>query len=110
VETEVQYLFNAADAVVCPYERTLNSGVALLAATFGVPVIGPAKGGFTDNLPAAFRRLYDEGHPDGLTTALADADLIHAPNRSPDVLPDELMPAHVSRQFLTNVLHKLGLR
>ena len=110
VETEVQYLFKGADAVVCPYERTLNSGVALLAATFRVPVIGPARGGFTDNLPAAFRRLYDDSRPGALTTALVDVDASGEAGGSSDALSEELMPARVSGQFLTNVLHKLGLR
>src|SRR5690606_38410117 len=56
LETEIQYLFRAADAVVCPYDRTLNSGVALLAVTFGVPVIAPASGGFADNVPSSLQR------------------------------------------------------
>lgn len=38
---ELQYFFNAADAVVLPYKSILTSGSAALAVTFGVPVIGP---------------------------------------------------------------------
>ncbi len=37
----VQRLFRAADAVVCPYETGLNSGVAATAATFGRPCVVP---------------------------------------------------------------------
>lgn len=37
----VQTLFRATDAVVCPYEIGLNSGVAATAATFGRPCVVP---------------------------------------------------------------------
>ena len=40
-DSEVQTYFNAADVVVCPYVRTLNSGVIMTAATFGKPVVVP---------------------------------------------------------------------
>ena len=38
---EVPLWFDAADVTVLPYRRILNSGSALLSATFGVPVILP---------------------------------------------------------------------
>lgn len=37
----VQRLFRASDAVVCPYDVGLNSGVAATAATFGRPCVVP---------------------------------------------------------------------
>lgn len=37
----VQRLFRASDAVLCPYEVGLNSGVAATAATFGRPCVVP---------------------------------------------------------------------
>lgn len=37
----VQTLFRATDAVVCPYDIGLNSGVAATAATFGRPCVVP---------------------------------------------------------------------
>lgn len=37
----VHILFRACDAVVCPYDIGLNSGVAATAATFGCPVVVP---------------------------------------------------------------------
>lgn len=47
ISTEhVQYYFKASNYCVCPYRITLNSGVAHLAHTFDVPVIGPNIGGF----------------------------------------------------------------
>ena len=41
---EVQYFFKAADLVVLPYSRVLTSGVAVLALSFGTPVLAPDKG------------------------------------------------------------------
>lgn len=38
---EVPLWFDAADVTVLPYRRILNSGSALLSATFGVPVVMP---------------------------------------------------------------------
>lgn len=37
----VQRLFRAADAILCPYDVGLNSGVAATAATFGRPCVVP---------------------------------------------------------------------
>ena len=41
--TEMPVYLRAADAVVLPYRRTLNSGVLLLAYTFGLPVVAPGR-------------------------------------------------------------------
>jgi glycosyltransferase involved in cell wall biosynthesis len=58
-EREVQTLFNAADAAVAPYTRTLNSGVALLASTFDKPLIAPARGGILETYGEASALLYE---------------------------------------------------
>lgn len=41
-EADVPLLFGAADGVVLPADRILNSGSVLLALSFGVPVLAPA--------------------------------------------------------------------
>lgn len=41
---EMQFFLNAADWMVLPYHRILTSGSALLALSFGVPVIAPRMG------------------------------------------------------------------
>jgi glycosyltransferase involved in cell wall biosynthesis len=43
-DLELQVFLNAAHVVVLPYERVLNSGSALLALSFGRPVLVPALG------------------------------------------------------------------
>ena len=43
-DEEVQIFFNASDVVVLPYQNILTSGAALLALSFGKPLIVPSKG------------------------------------------------------------------
>ncbi len=45
---DVQLYLNAADICVLPYRQTTTSGAALLAFSFGLPVIAPAIGAFPD--------------------------------------------------------------
>lgn len=73
---EIQIYLNAADAAVLPYRQITTSGAALLAFSFGLPVIAPALGAFP-NLLADSRRgiLYDPAEPAALARALAQARL-----------------------------------
>lgn len=41
-DQDVQSLFKAADVVVCPYTKGLNSGVVMTAVSFGRPVVVPS--------------------------------------------------------------------
>ncbi|MCK0067968.1 glycosyltransferase [Kordiimonas laminariae] len=41
-DQHIQMLFKAADVVVCPYIKGLNSGVVMTAASFGRPVVAPS--------------------------------------------------------------------
>ena len=43
-DEEVQYFFNASDAVVLPYQNVLTSGGAILALSFGKPVVIRGRG------------------------------------------------------------------
>jgi glycosyltransferase involved in cell wall biosynthesis len=47
-DDEVQYYFRACDAVVLPYRDILTSGTAVLAMSFGRPVIAPGHGPLQD--------------------------------------------------------------
>jgi glycosyltransferase involved in cell wall biosynthesis len=67
---EVQVFLRSADIAVLPYLRTLNSGVLMLAVTFGCPVIVPAQGGLADATDPSFARTFDPDRPDGLAEAL----------------------------------------
>ena len=43
-DEEVQVYFRAADAAVLPYTDVTTSGAAMLALSFGLPVVAPAAG------------------------------------------------------------------
>ncbi len=72
-DDEMQRYLRAADAVVLPYRDVLSSGSAILAMTFGRPVIAPAIGCLPEALGADGTILYDPAAADGLERALRDA-------------------------------------
>src|SRR5205085_5399609 len=76
-DDELQLFLNAADLVVLPYERVLNSGSALLALSFGRPVLVPRTGPMAD-----------------LQAALGDGAVrLYSPPLSSDQLRDALATA-----------------
>jgi len=91
-DDELQVVLNAADLVVLPYERILNSGAALLALSFGRPVLVPDTGSMADlqaELGADAVRLYHGGlRTEHLRKALA------APTPDPAGVIARLREAH----------------
>jgi beta-1,4-mannosyltransferase len=83
---EMQYYLRAADIAVLPYHRGLNSGVLLLALSFGLPVVAP-ENLVTDEIttPGAVRTFRPDD-PGGLTSALAAADDLLAPEARAEAL------------------------
>ena len=76
-DDRIQVFLRAADAMVLPYRDVLTSGSAILAMTFGVPVVAPRIGCLPETLDAC-GILYDADEPGGLRGALEaalDADL-----------------------------------
>jgi glycosyltransferase involved in cell wall biosynthesis len=75
---EVQVWMNAADAVVLPYRQITTSGAAMLAWSFGKPVIAPALPAFLEPMAAApfLGLLYDPARPDALAEALRQATTV----------------------------------
>jgi glycosyltransferase involved in cell wall biosynthesis len=49
-DDDLQIFFNSADACVLPYRHATTSGAALLAYSFGKPIVAPAIGPFPDLL------------------------------------------------------------
>lgn len=72
-DDRMQVYLRAADAVVLPYRDVLTSGSAILAMTFGQPVIAPAIGCLPESLGSDGTILYDAADPHGLGRALRDA-------------------------------------
>ncbi|MFP4459832.1 MAG: glycosyltransferase family 4 protein [Candidatus Zixiibacteriota bacterium] len=64
-DDEIQILLNAADFVVLPYDKILTSGTAVLALSFGRPVIAPDIGCIKEQVGDA-GIFYDNSDPDGL--------------------------------------------
>jgi glycosyltransferase involved in cell wall biosynthesis len=85
---EVQLWMNAADAVVLPYRQITTSGAAMLAWSFGKPVIAPALPAFTEPMAAApfLGLLYDPARPDALAEALRQAAAIDWQSRHEPIL------------------------
>lgn len=77
-DEDVQLWMNAADAVVLPYRQITTSGAAMLAWSFGKPVIAPALPAFVEPMAAApfLGLLYDPADPAGLDKALRHASRI----------------------------------
>jgi glycosyltransferase involved in cell wall biosynthesis len=69
-DTDLQLYFNAADTAVLPFTDVLSSGSALLAMSFGCPVVAPATGCLPEVITADTGILYDPSDPDGLHEAL----------------------------------------
>ena len=70
---EVQVYLNAADACVLPYRQITTSGAAVLAFSFGLPVIAPALGVFPNLVTEGRGLLYNPAEPDALPRALVQA-------------------------------------
>lgn len=98
----VQRLFRASDAVLCPYEVGLNSGVAATAATFGRPCVVPDI--LVPAMPAANAGIIGFNPTDRDSLAVATARALEA-GENPDVEASLLQwaeqnrPRAISRQF-----------
>ena len=72
-DDEVQYYMHAADVCVFPYHHVTTSGAAILAFSFGVPVIAPRVGCFVDLIGGERGVTYDVARPGALAEALSMA-------------------------------------
>jgi beta-1,4-mannosyltransferase len=80
-DEELQVWLRAADVVTLPFRDILTSGSAILALSFGRPVVAPALGCLPETVPADAGILYDPDLPGALESALhralaADLDIM----------------------------------
>lgn len=106
-EKEIQTLFNAADVLVAPYVKTLNSGVSLLAATFKKPLVAPNVAGVAQTFADDCNLLYSEGEGDSLLDAL-DRSLTYRLHDSVfEKILENYRPDRISRLFFETVTQRL---
>jgi beta-1,4-mannosyltransferase len=84
-DEDLPVLLGAADAVALPFRDILTSGSAILAMSYGRPVIAPSLGCLPETLPSDGNLLYDPDDEGGLRWALwraltADLDALGARN------------------------------
>lgn len=72
-DQNIARLVSALDVMALPYRAPLNSGAALLALSFGVPVIAPLVGHFRTLAERGYCLGYEPADPDGLSDALRSA-------------------------------------
>jgi beta-1,4-mannosyltransferase len=72
---EVQYYMNACDVCVLPYLEVTTSGAAVLAFSFGRPIIASALGGLSELAADGRGILYSPQDSEGLLKALQEARL-----------------------------------
>jgi len=72
-DERLQVYFKAADICVFPYRQATTSGAALLALSFGRPILAPALGPFPELVARSAGVTYDPAEPTGLRRALERA-------------------------------------
>jgi beta-1,4-mannosyltransferase len=110
---EMPIFLRAADFVVLPYLQSLNSGVLMLALTFGLPVVAPEAGGIGETVNPAIARTFAPDDDHGLLEAMIAADELRTPgaHAAAHAVAAERDPATVSRTFATELAARIrGVR
>lgn len=102
-ERQVQTLLNGADVAVAPYLRTLNSGAALLAATFRRPLVAPRIGGVAETFAASPELLYSGVPGDTLVDAMERALTTSVGDHVFEEILQIHRPEAISRAFFAQV-------
>jgi glycosyltransferase involved in cell wall biosynthesis len=105
----VQVLFRAADVVALPYRQVLNSGVLMLALTFGVPSVAPdnpvTRDAVGSGLVHTFDRESDEGLVDALVAAIGRR---HQRDALPAAFTERFDHRSIARQFAAELVARTG--
>lgn len=106
----VHVLFRAADVAVLPYHGVLNSGVLMLALTFGVPVVAPRNPVTEDMAASGLVRLFDARSDDALRDAVRTAvtERRHVPVPLPEEFAARHDPHHVAGLFAESLRRVVG--
>ena len=103
---QLQLYVKAADVIVLPYRKTLNSGALLAALSFGRPVIAPAEGCIAEVLDPSFALGFDINDDNGFAAALAKIEVLRTPQarRAARDFADSYRSEAMSRQFFEGIL------
>jgi glycosyltransferase involved in cell wall biosynthesis len=106
---EMQLFLRAADIAVLPYLRSLNSGVLMLALSFGLPVVAPAVGGIAEVVTPEIGRTFVPGDGESLVAALLAADELRTPAAREAALEAARRydPARLSDEFSRGVAERV---
>ena len=100
----------AADVAVLTRTQALNSGVLLLALTFGLPVVAPRFAAAVELLDERVALLYEPGDQDGLAEALRRAPELVAGNPGAHAreIAARFDPAEISLRFVEELRGRVG--
>ncbi len=106
-----QYLLRAADLMVLPHQRALNSGGALLGPTFDLPIVANRVGVLPGLLPSEMAEFFDDPSPESIAGALERADRLCTPEArmAAREFAGRYRPEVVSTRFATEVKERLEL-
>lgn len=101
----IQMYFRSADVAVCPYRRTMNSGAAMMAVTFDLPIVGPNAGGFADLTQAGCMFGYDSKDPQGLVSVMEHVlhNGVNEEKKKMEEIKKTLSPQNISLNFLKRI-------
>lgn len=100
-DSELQYYMRAVDVGVLPYQQALNSGVLMLALSFGLPVVAPDIPAAAEILTPDIARTFRPGDQASLAAALAAADELINPTARAEALrvARRYDPAELAEEF-----------
>ena len=111
-DAELQYFMNACDACVLPYHEVTTSGAAILAFSFGRPIIAPQLGGFPELAAGGRGITYAPNPADSLLGALQrarDWDAVEGGARAWQWAEEHQWPA-LAPEFVRMYEDVLGMR
>ncbi|MBU1866590.1 MAG: glycosyltransferase [Actinobacteria bacterium] len=105
----VQVLFRAADVAVLPYRQVVNSGVLMLALTFGCPAVVSENPVTRDAVGSGLVHVFDRGSDEGLLAAVVAAiERRHRRGIESAEYGDRYDPRVIAREFADEVRRRIG--
>ncbi|XAS65993.1 glycosyltransferase [Micrococcaceae bacterium Sec5.7] len=107
---KAQYFLRAADIGLVNYERTLNSGAALLFGTFDLPVVAADTPTFREGLDERSTAFVEDSSPEAFARAMATAAHLVGDYSVKESLAAHMArfnPDDVSRDFAARLLTRL---